>query len=521
MRSVSLLLMLCSATVAHAQTRMAVVGMGDCSDQDLVRNIRLVSERLAAQPGIQIAGPDQLENRLGSEPRRSIEEIQRQIDSAQQLFYQAQYHTALERLDIALKEIDRLPPGGARWHLSVGAHLLEGLLRARVRNGRDDAEAAFRYVLRLDPKHQLDRDYFSPSTIKEFDRVRAKLAKEPRQTLTVNSKPVGIAVYVDGREMGRTPFELKLPVGDYRVQIGKEKRFSMPRTVGLKAPAEVFVDFGFEGAIASRQPPCFDNAESEAERLKHGTSFGSLIGIDQVVMLRHERRDIGPGWLAATLVGVVDGRKIREGGLELRNDAVDGEALGELARFVATGEKTPKVRVIATPAIAVVDRSRPIPAGSAGSPQPPAGAAPVVMPASAGAPAADPTPATSAASSAGGTGSGAWMRPTGYGLLGGAVLFAGGGLAVQLRGSAAQKEFDALNEGGLTKDEASAARAALDTAESSRTLSLVGYGVGAAALVGGVTLLLLAPDSVEQAPTVTVAPSLIPNAPGAVMTGVF
>jgi hypothetical protein len=294
--------------------------------------------------------------------------------------------------------------------------------------------------------------------------------------------------------MGRTPLELKLPEDDYIVQVGQGKRFSLKRDIALKAPSEVAIDLRFEGAIAVRQPPCFESTDGEEKRLRDGNSLGSLLGVQQVVLLRHERREIGPGWLAATLVDVVNGRKIREGGLERRSDDVDEDALDELSRFIATGERTAKVRDVSKPEV--------VPAAAApaiiNAPPPAAARAEVVTP-------------------------GAWRKPTGYTLLGGGALFAVGGFAAQLAAASAQSDFDRLSEGGITVDERIAAANARDRAASLRTWMFAGYGLGAAALVGGVLLTttgLFAPEP-ASASTLTVAPSLDARAPGAVLSGAF
>jgi hypothetical protein len=498
--SSGLLLALCCVFGAEAKTRSAVVGMGECADADLLRSLRLTTERLAKQPAFTLAPEADLVARVGVPPGHDVEEIQRQLDSAQQLFYQAQYHGALERVEATLGEIDRLPPGLPRWQLGVSAHLLEGLIRGRIRPGARTADMAFTDVLRLDPRYQLNTDYFSPSTVRHFEKLREQLARAPRHKLGVTSQPQGLSVFLDGREVGRTPLKLEVHPGAYRLQVGKGGRYSVPRTVGVEGPTEALVNFTLEGAIATRQPLCFDAVADEARRVDFGTRVGTLLGVGQLVVMRLDKRSIGPQWLSATLIDVGAGRKIREGGLELRSDHFEQEVLGELARFIATGETTSKVRVSTPPP----PPEHPSQAASASQPSGPSAAPGASQPVPAGGPLAQ---------------RGRWQRPVGYGLLGAGGTLAATGVAFQLRAASANARYRALEAGGIAPEEAQAAREALDGARAAQTVALVGYGAGALALVGGAAVLLLRPD--EEAPALALLPAWGPGGLGAVFSGRF
>ena len=118
--------LLCSVTAfAAPPQKIAVVTTGDCRDPELTGASRNLAKELGQRNNIQLVDESQVLEKLGRAPTRSIDEIQRQIDTAQQQFYSAQYFKAINQLESTMAEIQRLPPGPAHWQLWVTASILE------------------------------------------------------------------------------------------------------------------------------------------------------------------------------------------------------------------------------------------------------------------------------------------------------------------------------------------------------------------------------------------------------------
>ncbi|HUQ05520.1 MAG TPA: hypothetical protein VM261_23620 [Kofleriaceae bacterium] len=108
------------------------------------------------------------------------------------------------------------------------------------------------------------------------------------------------------------------------------------------------------------------------------------------------------------------------------------------------------------------------------------------------------------------------------GLIMGAVGVAGVGAGVVF-GMSAQSAFDdakteCAGDVGDCRGDASAAQDDIDTANSKALISNIGFGVGAAALVGGVVLYLTAP---EAAADLSMTPSIGDGSAGVVVRGRF
>jgi hypothetical protein len=66
-----------------------------------------------------------------------------------------------------------------------------------------------------------------------------------------------------------------------------------------------------------------------------------------VVLVKLERSEAGPRWLAAALISVERGQKTREGGMKVADPSSTAEAMKDLVEFVVTGQVSKKVVVVA------------------------------------------------------------------------------------------------------------------------------------------------------------------------------
>ncbi|MCA9671039.1 MAG: PEGA domain-containing protein [Myxococcales bacterium] len=133
--------------------------------------------------------------------------------------------------------------------------LIEVLLaRAKLEIDRGKKRAASWALTRvavLDPSRTLDPGTFKPVTVRIYNNIRKKVARETGE-LRVKTTPSGLPIWVDGRRRGSGPAVLTLPAGEHFVHVGGGSGLvGRVVTVGWKRSAEL--------ALASAPPPSSDN----------------------------------------------------------------------------------------------------------------------------------------------------------------------------------------------------------------------------------------------------------------------
>src|SRR3954471_5910920 len=106
---------------AQAQTTLGFIISGDCRDPDLSQNARQLARELKARLGAQLVADDAVRARLSPQPTVSSDDLGRQLDAAETLFYNGEYVKSESAILHALEEIRRFPPGPERWKLTVKA----------------------------------------------------------------------------------------------------------------------------------------------------------------------------------------------------------------------------------------------------------------------------------------------------------------------------------------------------------------------------------------------------------------
>jgi hypothetical protein len=451
-----------AASVATAAPRMALVALGDCRDPDLLQYARLFEERLSERVGPQLLDERQFHARVGLPPTHTLDEVRRQVTTAENLFYNDRVNDALGVLDQALIELERLPPGNERWKTYADAQLIRGMAMSAVRR-RESSDEAFRSVLRLDPKHVMSPDAFSPLFRQRFEKLRAELARSRKLRLNVQSQPSSAGVFVDGIPLGHTPTTLELPPGNYQVIVGKTDAFSFSHPVSLRTDSVLRVDLGFEQSIPGSRVACLQQPrEGRDPPLGNALKLGMLLEVEQMVVLRLDRPAAGPSWLAAAVLNTQTAQRTREGGIQLRSQTRSSEDLPELARFVVTGETGKRV--------VVVDRSA-APTSVLTPPPPPA-----------------PAPALHAEVRPLRT----WRTPTGIALTGVGVASVGLGVLFQIKANDSASKFNQSYANGsapLPSQVVTVDQYRSD-AHTQQALAYLGYGVGAAAIGTGLWLWL-------------------------------
>ena len=331
--------------LVEAAPRRVVLASGDCQDAELSGQAQAFYRTLAARSGEHLLTPEAFAEQLFPQPAGSFEDLQRRLEAAQGQFYEARHAKSAQAVDEVLRQVSRLPVGEARWKLSVGAWLLRGM-NLRALGQVKESDDAFRRVLRLDAAYALDPDYYPPSTRQSFEKLRREQTRAPRVRLSVKSTLPSSEVFLDGRAMGPTPLTLEVPAGTYELTVQKDKAVSIPRQLSVQGgELPVLVDLAYEGSIQATPFPCLATPEGAERGFSHAIRLGGTLGVEEVIVVRLERASSGPKWLAATVLNVEGGQKLREGGFKTQGLDAPAESLGALVDFITTGKTQPSLVV--------------------------------------------------------------------------------------------------------------------------------------------------------------------------------
>jgi hypothetical protein len=498
--------------VAQAAPRRMVVASGECKDLELSSHAKAFHDALKArQEPDSVLSTAAFSERLFPPATRSFEDIQRQLDAAQDQFYEARYSKAEQAIHDALKEISRLPAGEARWALYAHAQLLHAL-NYRATGKVKESDAAFLNVLRLKPQHKLDAALYAPSIRQAFEKQRAELAQAQKVKLSVKSTVPASDVYLDGLKVGQTPLTVELLAGTYDISVMKGSAVSFPRQVQAQgSDTPILIDLAYEGSATASPFPCLASQRKADERLlSHAVRLGGTLGVEEVILVRLERPSSGPNWFAATVLNVEGGQKVREGGFKTQGLEAPPDSLGALVDFVTTG-KAPRNLVVSN-----TD-------GDAPWAQPfPSRDAPIASGDSSNVDLSAPEQVAGGAlsGSASRSGSTSGLRKASYVALGAGAAALGGAGIVRLM---AQKDLNALEErlnasGRINADDQEALRLRGSLASKGNLLTglLVGSG---AALTTGAVLFLVSPSNTP--PPVSMSVSAGPGGASATLSGSF
>jgi hypothetical protein len=318
------------------EAKMAVVAFGRCGDLRLGEAGRGLREELRRQQGPMVLSEDDTAVPGGGRPRLTLEEIRRAIASGRTDFANQNYGKAIATFRSVLPEIDRLPPGAERWAVAALARV-ELAHVAFFNEWRGRTAEIFFDILRIQEDLKLEPLNYPPSLRGALDEARAAVRKARRFKLRVVSGEAGQAVYVNGRELGKTPFERKLVGGNYEVVVGEPKAHSFPRHLELRSDQELTFDVAPEARFKATQGPCYEEDESREERLAAATLVASALSAEQIVAVRFEQIG-GEEYVAAALFEVSQGRELREG--RQRTEQGQVPSLSNLAKFVLTGDRS-------------------------------------------------------------------------------------------------------------------------------------------------------------------------------------
>lgn len=208
-----------AATPARADG-VGVVGVSVTStDAGSVR--KAIAAAAAAGEGRRVVDDAVTEARgnvmAGAVPTATLERFRRvreQIDEAWRAYLRVQVDFAASRLAAARTDAEALValPTGAL--LYADASLRLGAVLAHL--GRtQEAQASLALAIALDPDRQITLAEFSPDVVAAVDAVRGQ--QRATKPVRITTDPVGAAISVDGRDVGKAPLTTDLAVGHHVV----------------------------------------------------------------------------------------------------------------------------------------------------------------------------------------------------------------------------------------------------------------------------------------------------------------
>lgn len=320
---------------AWAGKKTVVVGSGDCKDGILVSTIKDFHDLARGVVKSDLFEGDAVLRLVRPPPNRGVDDISRQVDTARSLLYSGQNERGLELATDALTDLERVSPQAHPWPVTLNALVLAAQMLKNLDRPRESADA-FRRLLRIEPQYKLDPESYPPSTIQAFEAVRKELARVKKTSLQVNSSPAGATVFLDGREVGRTPLKLDLPPGQFRLSLVSGDGLSFPRKVTAGRDEVVQVDMAFEGGVGLQPPLCVNSTDDDRLAIR----LASAVSADQVVVVRNAGARGNPPYLTGALY---DAR-----GEKVRNAGVRPEQLRDLVMYLFTGK--PDISALPPPA---------------------------------------------------------------------------------------------------------------------------------------------------------------------------
>jgi tetratricopeptide (TPR) repeat protein len=318
-----------SAAARADEPRTVAVAVGNCKEGELLEAMTVFHRALKEPLGRALMDPERVLEQLRPRPEGSLADASRVFEAAQTQFYAGQHGNALDNVRAAITQLQKMPPGANAWPMLARAHVLEALV-LKAMSRRSESTDAFRRVLVLDKQYTLDPDYYTPSTIAQFEQLKAQVANARKEKLRVRTTGPVAQVFINGAPVGKTPLEMALEAGRYRVQLKQGDAWSFVHPVKLEKEYELQVDTAFESSLKTTAPLCLTESHGRPDR---ALKLAALLDAEQVVVLAVEASDQAPPFFSAALFVVSEGGRSRQVGFKPQAGRRD-EGLIRLAQDV-------------------------------------------------------------------------------------------------------------------------------------------------------------------------------------------
>jgi len=316
-----------------------------------------VEERLAKLGGFSVITRADLQTGIAANIPQSADaavndqadEIHQEVASAEDLFYKEGPEKALQGLLAAKEKLQQIVN---RHELSerirkeyVTAQLLLALVYLR-NNAQDKATAVMEeLVQRVGQDPTITEDNYHPDVVALYRQTYQNMSAKRVAKITVMTNPPGADVYINGQVQDRkTPatFEGLYP-GKVTVQVKKDDRASRVKEVKVEeaVTTELQIDLNFESALAfngKRFGLVFRNAEDRKRNLpQFASKLAEFVQAEYVAFVGIAEQD-GKVGLEGYLVNVANDQVLRETSLATRPNAVSKNRVEAMAWFVRNGQ---------------------------------------------------------------------------------------------------------------------------------------------------------------------------------------
>jgi hypothetical protein len=336
-----LLVLIGSAGVAQGAPvdSAAVVAVGQC---DAAAGIAARSFRAALAQKMKTGVQSEVDTArpFGGLSDRTVPQINSALSSARSDFYSDKPEDAARTLQAALDDCTRIAPSDARWAAEREALTL--LSQMHFKSNQASAETALMRIFRVEPEYRPDSSLFPPSFQRFADTVRKAAKKRATVRFEITTSPTGKPVYVGGRRVGVGPVTLRVPAGEYRVEVDWGHRGQARVVTVPSAPVELSASV--EGAVSPDGGPCIASSTDIGGALARAAP---LVNASRLYGVHTDTR----GDTSFAVVTSVDaaGGSLREARVRLQLGAPSTEALALLAGYAATDNAVPPVEVVTRP----------------------------------------------------------------------------------------------------------------------------------------------------------------------------
>ncbi|MFO0751134.1 MAG: PEGA domain-containing protein [Myxococcota bacterium] len=278
------------------------------------------------------------------------DEIHKEVKDAEDVFFNDGPEKALDKI---LKAKERLQQIVNRNELSerirkeyVTAQLLLALVYLRANSADKATEVMEELVQRVGEDPTINEDNYHPDVVALYHEVYKNLSTKRVAKITVRTNPPGADVYINGQVQERkTPatFEGLYP-GKVTIQVKKDDRASRVKEVRLEegTTAELDIDLNFESALAfgnKRFGLVFRNAEDRKRNLpQFASKLGEFVQADYIAFVGIGEED-GKTGLEGYLVNTQNDALLRGTSLAARPNAVSKNRIESMAYFILYGEE--------------------------------------------------------------------------------------------------------------------------------------------------------------------------------------
>lgn len=195
-------------------------------------------------------------------------------------------------------------------------------------------------ALRARPTLAPSKDEYPARFFGLLEQARTTVESQGQGGLHIDSRPRGATVYLEGRDVGRTPLVLgpdALARGEYRLWLAMGAARSVPMRVFVEPePKPLLIDLAFDGALWPEGPGLrpVEGATIDEDVAK---MVGSMLGADVLVMVGTSPADVvGEPTMWGAAFPVARARAVKRGVVPLPAGADLAAAAAELSRLLTS-----------------------------------------------------------------------------------------------------------------------------------------------------------------------------------------